>query len=97
MKKGTHLCHEMVAKSLHFRLLGLLFYFLSFLLNLSSHLLTWFQGLMGRNTRVLDLKGKLVLPGFIDSHVHLISGGLQVGQLEILLAIQIKFFFHRGL
>ncbi|CAN6485967.1 unnamed protein product [Victoria cruziana] len=41
------------------------------------------QGLMGRKTRVLDLKGKLVLPGFIDSHVHLISGGLQMVQVEL--------------
>lgn len=27
---------------------------------------------------MLDLEGKVVLPGFIDSHVHFISGGLQV-------------------
>lgn len=27
---------------------------------------------------MLDLEGKIVLPGFIDSHVHFISGGLQV-------------------
>ena len=27
------------------------------------------------NTKVVDLKGKLMLPGFIDSHLHFISGG----------------------
>jgi imidazolonepropionase-like amidohydrolase len=27
---------------------------------------------------MLDLEGKIVVPGFIDSHVHFISGGLQV-------------------
>lgn len=26
----------------------------------------------------VNLEGKVVVPGFIDSHVHLISGGLQV-------------------
>lgn len=26
-------------------------------------------------TKVIDLKGKLMLPGFIDNHVHFISGG----------------------
>jgi hypothetical protein len=32
----------------------------------------------GYGTQVLDLEGKVVVPGFIDSHVHFISGGLQV-------------------
>lgn len=27
---------------------------------------------------MLDLGGKVVVPGFIDSHVHFISGGLRV-------------------
>ncbi|PNY13904.1 amidohydrolase ytcj-like protein [Trifolium pratense] len=31
----------------------------------------------GYGTQVLDLQGKVVVPGFIDSHVHFISGGLQ--------------------
>lgn len=26
----------------------------------------------------VNLEGKVVVPGLIDSHVHLISGGLQV-------------------
>ena len=26
-------------------------------------------------TKVVDLKGKLMLPGFIDSHLHFTSGG----------------------
>lgn len=36
------------------------------------------QNLADDSTRVLDLEGKVVVPGFIDSHVHLIFGGLQV-------------------
>ncbi|WVZ04266.1 hypothetical protein V8G54_025072 [Vigna mungo] len=34
--------------------------------------------LEGHGTQVLDLGGKVVVPGFIDSHVHFIAGGLQV-------------------
>ena len=30
--------------------------------------------LIGKNTRVIDAKGKLVLPGFNDSHIHFMDG-----------------------
>ena len=36
------------------------------------------QELAGDGTEELDLGGKVVVPGFIDSHVHLIYAGLQV-------------------
>jgi predicted amidohydrolase YtcJ len=32
--------------------------------------------LVGSSTRVIDLKGRSVLPGLIDNHIHLIRGGL---------------------
>jgi predicted amidohydrolase YtcJ len=32
--------------------------------------------LAGPSTRVIDLKGKRVLPGLIDNHLHIIRGGL---------------------
>jgi predicted amidohydrolase YtcJ len=32
--------------------------------------------LAGESTRVIDLKGRLILPGLIDNHLHLIRGGL---------------------
>lgn len=37
---------------------------------------------IGPNTKVVNLEGKFVTPGFIDSHVHFISGGLQVGIVQ---------------
>jgi hypothetical protein len=34
------------------------------------------MALAGPNTRVVDLKGRRVLPGLIDNHLHIIRGGL---------------------
>lgn len=34
------------------------------------------EGLAGENTRLIDLKGRTLLPGFIDSHVHFMQTGL---------------------
>ena len=30
----------------------------------------------GPDTRIIDLKGRRVLPGLIDNHLHIIRGGL---------------------
>lgn len=37
----------------------------------------------GKETRVLDLAGKMVLPGFHDSHVHLVTGGMELAQCDL--------------
>jgi predicted amidohydrolase YtcJ len=37
----------------------------------------------GPQTQVIDAGGKLVLPGFNDSHVHFISGGAQLDQIDL--------------
>jgi predicted amidohydrolase YtcJ len=34
-------------------------------------------------TKIIDLEGKLVLPGFQDSHVHLISGGMELALCDL--------------
>ncbi|HUU38500.1 MAG TPA: amidohydrolase [Candidatus Desulfaltia sp.] len=39
--------------------------------------------LIGRDTRVLDLAGNLVLPGFIDSHTHFLDGGLALLNIRL--------------
>ena len=37
----------------------------------------------GRETKVLRLGGRLVAPGFIDSHAHFINGGFQLLELDL--------------
>jgi len=37
----------------------------------------------GPKTRVIDAGGKLLLPGFNDSHVHFISGGKQLDAIQL--------------
>lgn len=38
---------------------------------------------IGPQTRVIDLKGRRVLPGFHDSHVHLLGAGTQLSQVSL--------------
>lgn len=35
------------------------------------------RALAGRRTRVVDLRGRLLLPGFVDAHVHPVLGGAE--------------------
>ena len=35
------------------------------------------EGLIGPDTKVLDVGGKTVLPGFIDAHIHVLSSGVK--------------------
>jgi predicted amidohydrolase YtcJ len=37
----------------------------------------------GGNTRVIDARGRLLLPGFNDSHVHFVSGGMQLDNVDL--------------
>jgi len=39
--------------------------------------------LAGPGTRVLDLRGRLVLPGFIDAHTHFLNGGLALRSVQL--------------
>lgn len=41
------------------------------------------RALAGKQTRVIDASGKLVLPGFNDSHVHFLMGGYSLSNVDL--------------
>src|SRR5262245_21420042 len=41
------------------------------------------QKLTGPKTRSIDLKGRRVVPGFYDSHVHVLSAGMLLSQVNL--------------
>jgi predicted amidohydrolase YtcJ len=41
------------------------------------------RALIGRSTKVIELAGRRVVPGFNDSHVHLIGGGMALSQVAL--------------
>jgi predicted amidohydrolase YtcJ len=41
------------------------------------------QRYVGPGTRRIDLAGRMVVPGFIDDHTHLLSGGFQLGSVDL--------------
>jgi len=41
------------------------------------------RGFIGDDTKVVDLKGRMVVPGFQDSHVHPISAGIEANSCNL--------------
>ncbi|MFN7936667.1 MAG: amidohydrolase [Bryobacteraceae bacterium] len=41
------------------------------------------DALRGNSTQVIDLKGRLMLPGFHDSHVHFFTGGTRLAGVQL--------------
>lgn len=41
------------------------------------------EAYIGAQTRVVDLGGRFVLPGFHDAHVHVVSGGIELGECDL--------------
>jgi predicted amidohydrolase YtcJ len=41
------------------------------------------DGWRGPQTHIIDAAGKLLLPGFNDAHVHFVSGGFQLDQVQL--------------
>ncbi|NIA29201.1 MAG: amidohydrolase family protein [Actinobacteria bacterium] len=39
--------------------------------------------LIGKNTKIIDAQGKLILPGFNDAHLHFIGGGLALMHVDL--------------
>ncbi len=50
---------------------------------------------IGRNTKTIDLQGRMAMPGFIDSHVHFIFGSLRMSQVYLKDAPDEAEFTHR--
>src|SRR5437016_1123702 len=49
----------------------------------------------GPETKVIDARGKLMLPGFNDAHVHFIQGGAQLDQVQLTDAASPQEFAKR--
>ncbi|HKT46092.1 MAG TPA: amidohydrolase family protein, partial [Candidatus Acidoferrales bacterium] len=41
------------------------------------------EKLRGEGTRVIDAAGNLVLPGFVDCHIHFLDGSLSLGRVNL--------------
>ena len=39
--------------------------------------------LRGTRTEVVDLRGRALLPGFQDAHIHAVFGGVELGQCNL--------------
>jgi predicted amidohydrolase YtcJ len=53
------------------------------------------KSLIGPKTRVIDAKGKLVIPGFNDAHVHFLEGGFQLSSVDLRSARTPQEFVER--
>lgn len=51
--------------------------------------------LVGPNTERIDAEGRVVLPGFIDSHIHMLNGGYNLSQLQLRDARDKEDFIRR--
>ncbi|MBK6949269.1 MAG: amidohydrolase [Haliscomenobacter sp.] len=49
----------------------------------------------GPRTRVVDLEGRFVVPGFIDNHTHFLSGGFQLASVDLRSAKTPQEFIQR--
>jgi hypothetical protein len=53
------------------------------------------RGFISGHTRLIDVQGKLALPGFIDNHTHFINGGFQLLGINLRDAKDEQVFIQR--
>ncbi|MBD0332090.1 MAG: amidohydrolase [Chitinophagaceae bacterium] len=42
-----------------------------------------YKNYKGSNTQIIDVGGKMILPGFIDNHTHFLNGGYQLASVDL--------------
>ena len=42
-----------------------------------------YEGYQGPETELIDVEGRLLIPGFIDNHTHFLAGGFQLARVEL--------------
>jgi predicted amidohydrolase YtcJ len=50
---------------------------------------------IGPRTEVVDLAGRLLVPGFQDAHVHPVGGGMELGQCDLTGAVTLEEYRRR--
>jgi predicted amidohydrolase YtcJ len=53
-----------------------------------------FESYKGKNTLLADIKGKMIVPGFIDNHTHFLSGGYNLSGVDLRHARTKQEFIH---
>ncbi|MFI8324962.1 amidohydrolase [Streptomyces sp. NPDC085529] len=51
--------------------------------------------LIGPGTEVVDLTGKLLLPGFQDSHIHAVGGGTELAECDLTGSVDVAAYLER--
>ncbi|KQV20026.1 MULTISPECIES: amidohydrolase [unclassified Kitasatospora] len=53
------------------------------------------RDLIGPGTEVVDLKGRLLVPGFQDSHIHAVYGGTELGECDLSDTVGVTEYLDR--
>lgn len=53
-----------------------------------------YEAYKGNNTEIIDLNGKMIVPGFIDNHTHFLSGGYQLASVNLRTAKSTEDFIE---
>ncbi|MER6501325.1 amidohydrolase [Streptomyces sp. NPDC001455] len=51
--------------------------------------------LIGPGTEVVDLRGKLLVPGFQDAHIHAVSGGSELAECDLSGTVGVEEYLER--